>query len=297
MERFTIPELATEPEIMTPAAIEPARGRVLLLVVAHADDPAFFAGGTLALWADAGWRIVCLRVTDDRWDSVGLEEAETIRRNAAEFRAAAAQLGIAATEDLGWATDVLGDASRVALRERIVHAIRRHRPYGLVTFDPQSAFYEDNLDHRVVAEAVDEAWWCAQFDKHCPEHLAGGLREHAAFERWYFGRTVLSVSHVFDTSSTLERQLDAILRHPTMLANIARQLRLQADTAGIDAPLVDAALAGDHRPLFETLLRGTAAAKAEPFGLTAAETFRLRRSGIGRLAHLPAIRSGGAAST
>jgi len=116
------------------------------------------------MWADAGWRIVCLRVTDDRWDSVGLDAAETIRCNAAEFRSAAAVLGIAEIADLGWATDVLGDVSKVALRERIIHAIRRTQPYAVVTFDPDSAFYEDNLDHRVLAQAVDEAAWCAQFD-------------------------------------------------------------------------------------------------------------------------------------
>ena len=76
-----IPELADQPRIVTPDTIDPGRGRTLLLVVAHGDDPAFFVGGALRLWADAGWRIVCLRVTDDRWDSVGLDEEETIRRN------------------------------------------------------------------------------------------------------------------------------------------------------------------------------------------------------------------------
>lgn len=60
--------------------IEPGRGRVILVVVvvAHADDPALFLGGTIARWADAGWRVVCVRVTDDRWDSVGHTEAETV---------------------------------------------------------------------------------------------------------------------------------------------------------------------------------------------------------------------------
>lgn len=283
MARFTTPELVTEPVIVMPGTIEPGRGRRLLLVVAHGDDPAFFAGGVLPLWADAGWRILCLRVTDDRWDSVGFDEAETVRRNAAEFRRAAAVLGIAETHDLGWATDVLGDASRVALRERIIHAIRLWRPYGVMTFDPDSAFYEDNLDHRVLAQAVDEAAWCAQFDKHCPEHFDAGLAAHGIVERWFFGRTLLSVSHAFDTTSTLERQIAAILCHPTMLANIVRQFELQAETAGIAPPLLAAAVEGDPRPLFEALLRGAAAAKGAHFGLAAAETMRLHRSVVLRL--------------
>jgi LmbE family N-acetylglucosaminyl deacetylase len=111
-----------------PTDIEPGHGRTILLVVAHGDDPALFLGGTLIRWADAGWRVVCVRVTDDRWDSVGLDEDATIAANAQEFRAAAGVLGIAEIVELGWVTDVLGDASEVALREKVIRQIRRCRP-------------------------------------------------------------------------------------------------------------------------------------------------------------------------
>lgn len=283
MTPFTIPELATRPQILKPDDIAKGEGRTLLLVVAHADDPAFFVGGVVALWARAGWQIVCLRVTDDRWDSVDLDEAETIRRNSEELRHAGDILGIAEIHDLGWQTDVLGDVSRVSLRERVIHAIRSFRPYGIVTFDPDSLFFEDNLDHRVLAHSVDEAYWTAQFDKHHPEHFAEGLAPHGAYERWYFGRTVASVTHVFDTSSVLETQLAALLCHPTPLANIIHQFAMQARTAGLDSSLVARATAGDHRPLFEHILRRSAAAKGAPFDLAAAETMRLHRT------YLPAL--------
>jgi LmbE family N-acetylglucosaminyl deacetylase len=285
--RFTSPQLVTHPLIVAPDEVPRGEGRRLLLVVAHADDPAFFVGGTTILWADAGWHIICLRVTDDRWDSVGLDEAETIRRNSAEFRDAAARLGIAETLELGWRTDVLGDASRVALRERIIHAIRRFKPYGLVTFDPSAMFFEDNLDHKVLAEAVDEAFWTAKFDKHHPGHFAEGLAPHACAERWYFGRTVVSVTHVFDTLGVLERHLDALLCHRTMLANMVHQMALEADTLGRRSALLDQAAAGDLRPLFETLLAEAAAARGEPFGLRAAET--LRCSAVHHPQHLRSI--------
>lgn len=271
------PALSVAPRIVRVADIPPGDGRTLLLVVAHADDPAFFLGGVVALWADAGWRIHCLRVTDDAKDSVGLTEEETVRRNIAEFADAARILGIAATEDLGWPTDCLGDASRVRLRERMIHAIRRHRPYGLVTFDPDSMFQEDNLDHKVLAEAVDEAFWCAQFDKHHPEHLAEGMELHGVFERWYFGRSVVQVTHVFDVETTLERQIDAVLAHPTMFANILRQLTLQAWTAGAGSRLLDQAQ-NDPRPLVEAMMRRAAAGKGAPYGLALAETLRRSRT-------------------
>ena len=269
------PHLSTDPAIVTAASVERGADRTMLLVVAHADDPAFFAGGVLPLWAAAGRRVVCLRVTDDRWDSVGLDEAETIRRNTAEFEAAARVLGIAETHDLLWQTDVLGDVSRVKLRERIIHAIRRLRPYGVVTFDPDSMFFEDNLDHRVLGQAVDEACWCAQFDKHHPEHFGEGLSLHGVVQRWFFGRSVVSVTHVFDVSPFVDTQLRAILTHRTMLENIARQYALQAATAGIASDLIARAESGDHRPLFEMLLKRSLAAHGKPFRLAAALPVRL----------------------
>jgi LmbE family N-acetylglucosaminyl deacetylase len=282
MTGFIIPELRREPVIVTSDTIEPGKGRELLLVVAHADDPAFFVAGAVLLWADAGWRVHCLRVTDDRWDSVGLDEAETIRRNAEEFRLAADLLGIASVEDLGWQTDVLGDVSRVALRERIIHAIRRRRPYGIVTFDPDSLFYEDNLDHRVLAQAVDEACWTAQYDKHHPEHFAEGLAPHAVVDRWYFGRTIASVTHVFDTSTVVARQERAVLCHATMLANIARQFALQAQTAGVNSQIIEAASTGDFAPLIAWMVREPATARGNPFSLECADYLRLSRSRLPR---------------
>ncbi|MCB2137294.1 MAG: PIG-L family deacetylase [Rhodobacteraceae bacterium] len=277
MAGFLLPELAPEPQVMRDADLTYGRGRSLLLVVAHADDAAIFAGGVLALFARAGWHIHALRVTDDRWDSVGLDETETVARNAAEFRAAAQVLGIASVEDFGWQTDVLGDASRVALRERVIHAIRRLKPYALMCFDPNSLLYEDNLDHKVLAEAVDEAYWTAMFDKHHPEHFAEGLAPHGCVERWYFGRSVPAVTHVFDTSGVIELQLRAVACHATPVANMAAQYALQAQTAGRPSTETEVIL-GDPVGALCNRLRQAAAAKGRPFGLDAAEYLRCHRT-------------------
>jgi LmbE family N-acetylglucosaminyl deacetylase len=282
MVRFTIPELQTEPIVVTQESLEKGMGRTLLLVVAHADDPAVFVGGVVAMWAKAGWHVHCLRVTDDRWDSVGLDEAETISRNAVEFRQAARVLGIAQVEDLGWQTDVLGDVSRVALRERVIHAIRSIKPYGVVTFDPDSLFHEDNLDHRVLAQAVDEACWTSQFDKHHPEHFVEGLAPHGVYERWFFGRTIASVTHVFDTSDMLDVQKQAIMCHQTMLANIAQQMALQAKTAGLSSYTILRATQGDFGALIDSILLPGASAKGKQFNLASAEYMRASRPNLPR---------------
>ena len=263
-----------------PTKIQSGEGRTILLIVAHADDPALFLGGTLLRWSDAGWRIICVRVTDDRWDSVGLTEEQTIAANAKQFRRAAGQLGVSEVVELGYATDVLGDASEVTLREHMIRQIRTHRPYALVTFDPYAMYGEDNQDHIKVAAAVDEAFWASQFPLHHPEHLEAGLEPHGCFERWYFGRSVTRVTDVIDIAPVLERKLGAALCHETMLRNYVNQIRLQAQTGGWSLPMLDGIAArGDLRPFVEVLIREGAGQVGQQHGLEAAEEFRVVRFG------------------
>lgn len=73
-----------------------------------------------------------------------LSEAETIARNRAELRQEAAVLGVSEVIDLEYQTD-----------------------------DPYAMHGEDNQDHKLVAEATDEAFWTSQFDLHHPEHSCG----------------------------------------------------------------------------------------------------------------------------
>ena len=282
--------------MLKPTFIEPGEGRTILLLVAHADDPALFLGGTILRWADAGWRVVCVRVTDDRWDSVGLTETETIARNALEFRAAARALGIAEIVELGYCTDVLGDASEVTLRAHFIRLIRQFKPYALVSFDPYAMFGEDNQDHVKVAAAADEAFWTSQFDLHHPEHLADGLAPHGAFERWYFGRKVMDVTDVIDIQGVLERKVDAALSLETMLRNIVNQIRLQAETGGWNVPMLDdIATGGPLRPFVEMYLNSAAKRVGQTHGLAAGEEFRVVRFGgmTGLLEHYGRRRNAG----
>ena len=260
--------------------IEPGNGRTILLVIAHADDAALFLGGTLINWTDAGWNVVCVRVTDDRWDSIGLSEAEAIAANARQFQAAAKVLGIGTLVELGYPTDVLGDVSEVALREKIIRLVRTHRPYALVSFDPYAMYGEDNQDHVKVAAAVDESFWTSQFDLHHPEHLREGLQVHGCFERWYFGRSVMNVTDVVDISSVLQRKIDAVTCHEAAMRNYVNQLRLQARTGGWDLPGLDDIAAGaDLRPFLEHSVGERSRRIGTKHGLDAAEEFRVVRFG------------------
>jgi len=267
----------------TVRAIEAGEQRVVLLVVAHADDPALFIGGTVAAWAAAGWRVVVVRATDDRRDSVGSDETSTAVANRVEFERSCDVLGVSEIVELDLPTDTLGDISTVAVRERIIHAVRTYRPYALVSFDPYAMYGEDNLDHLVVARATDEAFWTSQFDLHHPEHFdevsaftGEPLAPHGCFERWYFGREVVDVTDVIDTSTTLDRKIEAACCHRTMMRNFLNQLRLQAHTGGWSLPAVEDALATDSvDELLSRLLRSGASRTGAEYGLAAAEEFRV----------------------
>jgi LmbE family N-acetylglucosaminyl deacetylase len=258
-------------------SIGPGKGRTILVITPHADDVAVFCGGAIRLFADAGWRVLMVRVTNDALDSVDLDREQTIHRNAAELREAADILGIADIVDLGYETDVLGDASEVKLRERLIYLYRRERPYMAMSFDPFGVFHENNQDHIKVAQAVDEAFWTSMFDKHHPEHLAEGLRAHGLFERWYFARQLLSASSFVDIGQVIDRKIEAVAAHRTMVRNMIHQLLLQAETGGLRLPELEEMLSGEIQPFVDERIRAAAAAAGRVNGVTYAEDYRIVR--------------------
>lgn len=251
----------------------------VLVICPHADDAAAFCGGQVILFARAGWRVVLVRVTDDRTDSVGLSVAETIRINTEQLHAAAQIMGVAEVVELGYETDALSEISHGELRERFIYLFRKHRPYAVLSFDPYASF-EPNRDHVVVARAVEEAYWTATFDKHHPEHLAEGLQPFSVCERWYYARVPFQPNVVVDISAVIDQKIDALAAHHEMMKNTINQTRLQLETWGARHPLVEqAVLHDDLRPLLEMAIKGGAAEVGKPHGMAFAEVYRVERFG------------------
>ncbi len=257
-----------------------------MVISPHADDAAAFCGATLAKFADKGFRVIMVRVTDDCKDSIGLTLEETRRRNTAEMHEAAKILGISEIVDLGFETDSLADVSEVALRERIVYMFRKYRPYAVFTFDP-FGLYEPNMDHIRVAQAVEDAFWVSCFDLHHPEHFDEGLEPFSVCERWYFARHLSDANHVEDVSEYMEKKVEALCAQKTMMRNTINQHRLQLKTWGRRVPWLENSMEGDMRPLIASFIqeKGNAAAKnfkSETLGMASGrmgEEFRLVRFG------------------
>lgn len=256
--------------------------KVAMAVFAHADDISGKCGGTLAKWADEGWKVILVRVTNDDKDSYNLPtKEETERANTEEFHRAAEILGASVVEDLGFVTDVLGDVSMVALRERIVYMYRKYQPYAVFSFDPY-VLYEPNLDHVRVAQAVEEAYWVSNFHLHYPEHLEEGYIPHAVCERWYFARVPVNANCAVDVTDYFEQKIAALCAHDKQIRNTLHQLQLHLKTWGRRVPEVDEAITGDFWPLIEKFVRQGCAEVAEKYGLgpgRLAEVFRVNRFG------------------
>jgi len=253
-----------------------------MVISPHADDAAAFCGATLAKFADQGWRVILVRVTDDSKDSLGLSIEETIQVNTEQLHKAAEILGISEIIELGYETDCLGDVSKVDLRERFVYLFRKYQPYAVFTFDPDGLF-ENNLDHSVVAQTVDEAFWVACFDKHHPEHFEEGLEPFSVCERWYFARQLPETTYAEDITLYLSKKVEALCAHKTMMSHIFHQYRMQLKTWGHRVPWLDVSLEeGNLRPLIALAMQDQANAVAKKFNLgegRMGEVFRLVRFG------------------
>jgi LmbE family N-acetylglucosaminyl deacetylase len=253
-----------------------------MIISPHADDAAAFCGATIAKFADQGWHIILVRVTDDRKDSVGLTVEETIAKNTEELHNAAKILGVNEIIELGFETDMLADVPLGKLRERMVYLFRKHKPYAVFTFDPFGVF-ENNQDHVRVAQAVDEAFWVSCLDKHYPEHFKEGLEPFSVCERWYFARQLPKVTHYEEIAATIERKIDAVCAHREMMRNTINQYQLQLKTWGKQVQWLQESKDGNLKPLVGMFLQEQAKGLAEAAGwdteVKLAEAFRMERFG------------------
>ncbi|MEO8609935.1 MAG: PIG-L deacetylase family protein [Chloroflexota bacterium] len=251
----------------------------VLVICPHADDAAAFCGGQVIKFADEGWNVVMVRVTNDETDSIGLSREDTVKINTEQMQKAAQIMGVHEIVELGYITDCLGDVSRVEIREKFIRLFRQYRPYAVMSFDPY-AQYEPNLDHVVVSQAIEEAYWTATFDKHHPEHLQAGLQPHSVCERWYFARQLPKVTCAIDISQQIERKIEALSAHVEMWRNTLNQSRLQLATWERYVPQLDEAIeSSDMRPMADLYLRGQAKRWGNEYGMDFAEVYRVERFG------------------
>ncbi len=206
--------------------------KVCLAVFAHADDLALFAGGLVLKLIENSWQVHSVRVSDDRYDSWGLGESEAIAQNHEEFEASMKILGVQHTYHLNYRSDFFADISETELRTQFISLIRSIKPYSILTYDPDSQGFEDNVDHKLVAQAMSEASWVSGFDRH-PD-LNPSIEPHLVAEKWYCGREPLKTDYVIDRKAIQKQLRLAIASHLTPLLNMQAQWQLISKTRNLE---------------------------------------------------------------
>jgi LmbE family N-acetylglucosaminyl deacetylase len=156
--------------------IEQWRGKTVMVFTPHPDDDLFGCGGTLALLARNGNKIIIVIYTNDNKGSFDLEmTSERLARiRKAEEEAGMEVLGIPKDNIiwLGYDDGELEYAPPKILCGQATKLIRQYRPDVLFSIDPGDMYERwHKTDHRMAAFNTIDAVRAAEFHLYYPEHL------------------------------------------------------------------------------------------------------------------------------
>ncbi len=258
-----------------------ASTKTVLVIVAHADDMEFMAGGTIARMADMGYAVHEVIATNNERGTLDPEWSPRFTADARreEARRGAKALGVDPDiEFLDYEDGRLSETPLNVLRERFMRTIRRLRPDVLFTWDP-FAPYENHQDHRAVAWAAMEAASFSHFPLYHPEHRDEGLEPHFVGEQYFFAKVPRDVNKAVDISGHVERKIEALCQHVSQMELTVAELQVQLAASGLDLPPLRDADPQDYRPVIETMIRTWAAGAGRRHGMASAEEFRRQRFG------------------
>jgi len=195
----------------------------VLVAVAHPDDAEFWAGGTIAGWADAGVEVTyCILTNGDAGGfdpSLPRDEIPRIRRT--EQQKAADILGVRDVRFSGLAEGGLQQSSR-DLHIHLVRVIRQVRPQLVVTWSPEwnwQRFRSCHPDHLATGAAVLTAIYP---DAGNPFALAQlhddeGLDAWTVREAWLLNSPQREVNRYVDITGIFDRKVAAIRAHASQI--------------------------------------------------------------------------------
>lgn len=231
--------------------VQPAGAAPVLRVMAlfaHPDDPEFFAGGTLALWAEAGAELIYVLATsgDKGHSDPAMTPERLIAIREEEQRRAAAVIGC---HDVTFLRHRDGELTpSLELRRDLVRMIRLHQPQIVVTNDPTTFWYEhraiNHPDHRAIGEAALAAVFPTARDRlNYPEMEQEGLLPHKVTQVYLSGANQPNVK--VDITPTIERKIAALREHQSQIADMEAM-------AGRQRSRLDPAAPADHPRIIES---------------------------------------------
>jgi LmbE family N-acetylglucosaminyl deacetylase len=139
---------------MPSQAVSQLDGQVVLAIFAHPDDESLACGGTLAMLADAGARVVVMCASHgERGSDTGPVRNDALGgERAVEMRDAAQALGVAEVRLLSHPDGDLRWAEVTDFNAEIILFLRRYTPAAVITFGEDGLYWHP--DHIGVYERV-----------------------------------------------------------------------------------------------------------------------------------------------
>lgn len=253
----------------------------VLVFEAHGDDMEFFAGGTIAKFADAGHDVSVVVATDNDKGSFELTADELRAVRDRELQGAAQVLGVKRVIPLGYSDgDLAYDAPPRALRGHFMRLVRELKPDIVFTWDPFTP-YEGHPDHRAVAVAANEAASFSHFPTFYPEQIAEGLQPHYVGEQWYFAKSPRDQNKFVDIDGYIDRKIEALWQHEAQMVLTVADTKFHLQASGLSVPWLEALDPHEYRDAIATQMKAAGRAVAERAGLGCgyAEGFRRTRFG------------------
>lgn len=258
-------------------AMTPLKNGVLILV-AHADDTEFFAGGLVAKLVAEGSEVVEVIATNNERGTYELTAKQMVPQSEDEARAAAKILGKKDVIFLGYSDGMLSDTPLNVLREQFIRLIRKYRPKIVITWDPWAPF-ESHPDHRQVAFAAVEAAGFAHMPLFHPEHLKQGLKPHLVAEQYFMAKDPAHANKVIDITPYIDKKIEALCAHDSQMKLTIDDLRMALSATGAPPESLAMLDRNNYRGLLGFYIKAWNQELGKKAGFAFAEEFRYDLAG------------------
>ena len=230
--------LAAEPRAQE--RLENYKNKTVLVFSPHPDDNSFAVGGTTALLAQNGNRVIIAIYTNDNKGSYDQEmTSERLARiRKAEEETACAVRGISKVNII-WMGHDDGELEYVPpkyLCGQVTKIIRQYRPDAILSVDPGEWFERwHKTDHRMAAFNTIDAVRAAEFHLYYPEHLLVDKLQPYKVPNLYFYYTAPQDANYFiNIDSVFEKKIEAASKHVSQFEPSASKYRPDWDPAYLE---------------------------------------------------------------
>jgi LmbE family N-acetylglucosaminyl deacetylase len=236
----------------------------------------FMAAGTVARFVDEkGYDVYEHILTDNSKGSYRLSSQELIDVSAREAVEAGRVVGLKDVRFEGYPDGELNEVHPNVLRGKVMAMIREVKADIVMSWDP-FAPYEDHPDHRMTAMAALEAAAFASNPLFYPEHA---YPPYMPTEAYWFAKSPLNAETFVDIASTIDKKIEALLKHDCQMVLTVDALVREAEALGVDVPALKELGPGGHGPIIDMGIRHYCAATGAKAGMQYAEQFRYQKLG------------------